>query len=96
MSDEYQALKEVASHPAAGGSLLAMALGFLANKVWRGHRHEVANMKSVSTNNTASIVKLDDKLEAHIQRDHDTHAQLLQQMADNHKEVLDHLINLKR
>jgi hypothetical protein len=96
MSDELQALKDVASHPAAGGSVVIAVFAWLSNKVWRGHRHEVAGMKQVSANNTEVIRLLDEKLDAHSQRDHDVHTELLQTIARNHSEVLEHLINLKR
>ena len=95
MSDEFQTMKDIATHPATGGTGLLALISFLAHKVWRGHRHEITNMKSATVNNANAISELDKKLDAHIQRDHDTHTELLNTISRNHKEVLEHLINLK-
>lgn len=48
MSDELEVAKAVATHPASIGSAVIAVMGWLANKVWRGHRHELANMKQTT------------------------------------------------
>lgn len=94
MSDEFQTAKDIATHPATGGGALVV-ISWLINKVWRGHRHEVAGMKAATVLNTSSIGELDKKLEAHSQRDEDSFRELQNTIARNHAEVLTHLINLK-
>ena len=94
MSDEFKTVKDIATHPATGTGIAGI-LSFLIHKVWRGHRHEIASMKSASVHNAAAIVELDKKFDEHIQRDHDVHTELLNTISRNHKEVLEHLINLK-
>ena len=95
MSDEFQSIKDIAIHPATGGAGALAVITWLVNKVWRGQRHEIASMKSAAVNNAHAIGELDKKLDAHIQRDHDTHTELLNTISSNHKEILEHLINLK-
>jgi hypothetical protein len=48
MSEELEAAKALATHPASIGSAVIAAMGWLANKVWRGHRHEISNMKQAT------------------------------------------------
>lgn len=94
MSDEFEVAKQVATHPATGIGGVSL-LAWLANKVWRGHRHEVASMKSATVNNSEAIKLLDHKLDAHALLDQELFRDIQKQMSENHKEVLEHLIKLK-
>lgn len=96
MSDELEVAKAIATHPATGGAAAITLISWLLNKVWRGHRHEIANLKDTDAKQGAAIVKLYEKFDAHALRDEDSFRSLQQQMADNHSEVLKHLLELKR
>lgn len=63
MSEELEAVQAVATHPASIGSAVMAVMGWLANKVWRGHRHEIANMKQAAANNLAVLEKKSDQTE---------------------------------
>lgn len=95
MADELQAVKDIVAHPVTGGGLVAAVVGWLANKVWRGHRHEIAGMKNATTLNSAALAKLDEELKAHALLDQELFREIKDQMARNHTELLEHLINLK-
>lgn len=83
-------LLQLATHPATigGGGASMAVVYFLANKVWRGHRHEVSNMKQSIENNGKSVEKLFEKLEEHAQRDTDQFREISNKMSDNHAELL--------
>jgi hypothetical protein len=59
-ADEMQAVKDVATHPATGGLGLAL-IGWLANKVWRGYRHEINNIKQDISALTEVVTEKADK-----------------------------------
>ena len=94
MNDEFQTVKDIATHPATGTGIAGI-LSFLIHKVWRGHRHEITSMKSATVNNANAIGELDKKLEAHALRDEDSFRTLQQTISKNHTESLGILINLK-
>ena len=94
MSDEFQTMRDIATHPATGTGI-AGVLSFLLHKVWRGHRHEIMSMKSATVNNAHAIDELDKKLDAHALRDEDSFRTLQQTISRNHTELLELLINLK-
>lgn len=80
-------LVQIAMHPAtvtgSGGLVL-----FLANKVWRGHRHEIANMKQATENHAKILEKLFDKIAEHSDRDIEQFREIAKSMSDNHAELL--------
>ncbi len=87
MSDEIETAKQIATHPLSLTSLVA-AVGWLGNKVWRGHRHEVANMKDSISKQGEWLAKLYEKLEAHQRRDEEMFLEVTKSMGDNHAELL--------
>lgn len=81
-------LLQLATHPAALGSGGTGLFLWLSNKVWRGHRHEVNNMKQAIEGNGKSVEKLFQKLEEHAQRDTDQFREISEKISGNHAELL--------
>lgn len=63
MSEEFEAVKAVATHPVSIGSAVFGVMGWLANKVWRGYRHEINNMKQATASHGVALEKKADKSE---------------------------------
>lgn len=87
MSDEIEAAKQIATHPLSLTSLVA-AVGWLGNKVWRGHRLEMANMKDMQDKHGEYIAKLYEKLNEHAANDSEKFLELTQTIGANHAELL--------
>lgn len=87
MSDEIETAKQLATHPLSITSLVA-AVGWLGNKVWRGHRQEIGGMKASIGKQGEWIAKLYEKLEAHQRRDEEMFLEVTRTMGANHAEIL--------
>lgn len=63
MSEEIEVAKAVATHPLSLGGFGLTVIGWLFNRVWRGHRHEIANMKLATAAAVTVLEKKADKSE---------------------------------
>jgi hypothetical protein len=81
MTTEFQVAKDVATHPATVVAGAVSLIGWLANKVWRGQRLEIANIKD-------ALEKLGEKLEQHQERDEELFREVTRRMDDHHAEIL--------
>lgn len=98
MSGEIEVAKEIASHPA---SLLTATglIGWLGNKVWRGFRHEIADIKQTQTSSNAALwkeidkrreteEKLFDQMREHEGQDRDRFERQEASSRDRHDEIM--------
>lgn len=60
MSGELETVKDVVSHPLSLASVTGV-LAWMGNKLWKGYRHEIADMKQTQASSTAAIWKEIDK-----------------------------------
>lgn len=94
VSDDFETVKQVATHPLSLSSVAAV-FAWLMNKVWRVHRHEMANVKDSVSKQGEWLGKLYEKLDQHIREDNerfekhgDGVKELLKRMDDHHAAIL--------
>lgn len=61
MSVELEAAKDVVTHPASWLAVATAVVSWLGNKLWKAHRHEIADIKQVQASSSAAIWKEIDK-----------------------------------
>lgn len=99
MSGELEAAKEVVSHPASWMTAATGIVGWLGNKLWRGFRHEIADIKQVQVASSASIwkeldkrrdieAKLFDQIREHESQDRDRFERQEESSRDRHDEIM--------
>lgn len=76
MSAELDTAKEVIAHPASWFAAATATVGWLGNKLWRAHRHEMANIQQTEASATAAIWK-------EMDRHRDTQAKIFDQLRDH-------------
>lgn len=78
MSDELEAVKQVAAHPMSWLAAAGTAISWLGNRLWRAHRHEISNIQQTQTAANTAIWKEFD-------RHRDIEAKIFDQMRDHEK-----------
>jgi hypothetical protein len=98
MSDEFEAVKAVATHPATGGGIVAF-IGWLGSKVYRGIGHRIANVENAQVlEHAATWKELDrrrdadekifDMIREHEKDDADRFEKVISDSRDRHDELM--------
>jgi hypothetical protein len=78
VSDELEAVKQVAAHPVSWIAAAGTAISWLGNRLWRAHRLEIENIQKVHTTANTAVWKEFD-------RHRDIEAKLFDQMREHEK-----------
>jgi len=106
MSQEFETAKEIAGHPASWIATATAAIGWLGNKLWRAHRHEIANIQQTAESSNAAIwkeidkrraieEKLFDQMRDHEKQDRDRFERQENASRDRHDELITIIGNLR-